>query len=145
MDPVTAKRVLALVDRCVDLVSGAKPDPSRSSETSLSLYQLHSAAILGAAVSYLVVPIYRENPELQPAGGGQPIAAFRMSREEVNRALEGLTGVKAAMNDARSAVQQAGLTADERDTYLSGIERVLGYVEEAVDVISRQREEVVRD
>ena len=141
MDQVTGKRLLELVEQCADLLNGMGRHLGGASENSLALYQLHSAAILGSALSYIVVPIYRENPELQRKSSGQALAVFRMPPDVIKATLGTLAGVKDAMQDARSAIEGAALTADERSSYLGGIEKVLGYVDETVDVISRQRDE----
>jgi len=68
------KRQLAVeIDRAVQACTDALNDASHDaaaigSEESLALWRLHTAAVLGSLLTYLLVPAWREFPDLAPEG-----------------------------------------------------------------------------
>jgi hypothetical protein len=140
MDTMTATRVLQLVNECARALDTVGPSLRDSSDKSLALYRLHSAAILGAALSYVAVPIWNEKPDLQEATQGEAAAEFRMSPDAVAAALGALEHVKKAMANISSMLDAAELPGSDHTNYAEGIRKVIGYVDEAVDVISRHKQ-----
>lgn len=141
MDTMTATRVLQLVSDCARILDTAGSSLGDTSDKSLALYKLHSAAILGAALSHIAVPIWNDKPELQEAPQSEAAAVFRMSPDAVKAALSALEDVKRAMSSVSAMLDGADLPVSDRKSYLEGIRKVLGYVDEAVDVISSHKQQ----
>lgn len=140
MDRATAVRLLERVDECFRLIKTTAEAVRGSSEPSLALYQLHSAAVLGAIVSYIAVPAWKDHRDLRDIPTSAEAANYQMSADAVAAVVAGLEGVRKVVSDVASMVAAAGIAADERRSYEEGIRKIMGYLDEAVDVISRQHE-----
>ena len=81
MTPEAAKALTQAVDAAVEQVSALTSDtPSITGDSLGEPLRLHAAGLLNAMVTYLLIPVWHEHPNLAPKGPDPPEIHFSCHR-----------------------------------------------------------------